>query len=170
MDFWLSFFYFWSNWADFLIWWCKCVLVSGTKVSSLNSSSFLLNFFLLTSFLLASFLGFLQPLKIIWSIWVSKNSSSSTEDTYWWLKKTPLPLPPKLLPLSLPPKTYFWDFCHLIWSRKLQKEARRKEFRRKEEELKLDTLVPENSTHLHHHIKTRPSSDSEAATMYKLKG
>ena len=36
---------------------------------------------------------------------------------------------------------------------KLQKEARRKEFRRKEEELRLDTLVPETSTHLHHHIK-----------------
>ena len=48
------------------------------------------------------------------------------------------PLPPQLLPLSLPPKTSFWDFCHLIWSRKLQKEARRKL-----EELKLNTLVPE---------------------------
>ena len=36
---------------------------------------------------------------------------------------------------------------------KLQKVARRKGFRRKEEELRLDTLVPETSTHLHHHIK-----------------
>ena len=36
---------------------------------------------------------------------------------------------------------------------RLQKEARRKEFRRKEEELRLDTLLPESSTHLHHHIK-----------------
>ena len=31
---------------------------------------------------------------------------------------------------------------------KLQKESRRKE-----EELRFDTLVPETSTHLHHHIK-----------------
>ena len=29
------------------------------------------------------------------------------------------------------------------------KEARRKEFRRKEEELSLETSVPETSTHLH---------------------
>ena len=37
---------------------------------------------------------------------------------------------------------------------KLQKEARRKE-----EELRLDTLVPETRTHLHHHIKKRAKSD-----------
>ena len=36
---------------------------------------------------------------------------------------------------------------------KLQKEARRKEFGRKEVDLSLDTLVPETNTHLHHHIK-----------------
>ena len=34
-----------------------------------------------------------------------------------------------------------------------RKEFERKEFRRKEEEVSLDTLVPETSTHLHHHIK-----------------
>ena len=44
---------------------------------------------------------------------------------------------------------------------KLQKEARRKEFRRKEEELKLGTLVPKNSTHLDHHIKISAQSDQK---------
>ena len=43
--------------------------------------------------------------------------------------------------------------------RKLQQEARRKELRRKEEELRLDTLFPETSTYLHHHIKKSAQSD-----------
>ena len=41
------------------------------------------------------------------------------------------------------------------------KEARRKEFRRKEEELRLDTSVPETGTHLHHHIKNWDKSVQE---------
>ena len=44
---------------------------------------------------------------------------------------------------------------------KLQQEATRKEFRRKEEELRLDNLVPETSTHLHHHIKKLAQSDQK---------
>ena len=35
----------------------------------------------------------------------------------------------------------------------LSKETRSKEFERKEEELRLDTLVAETSTHLHQHIE-----------------
>ena len=45
-----------------------CASFRNQKVSSLNSSSFLL----------ASFQGCLHPFKIIWSIWVSKNLISST--------------------------------------------------------------------------------------------
>ena len=40
--------------------------------------------------------------------------------------------------------------------------ARRKEFRRKEEELMLDTLVPETSTHLQHNIKKCRKADYAA--------
>ena len=51
---------------------------------------------------------------------------------------------------------------------KLQKEARRKKFRRKEEELRLDTLVPETSTHLHHHIKKNELNRTKAKKKKKI--
>ena len=45
------------------------------------------------------------------------------------------------------------DDREMILVTKPPKEARRKEFKRKKGELSLDILVPETSTHLHHHIK-----------------
>ena len=45
--------------------------------------------------------------------------------------------------------------------RNLSKEARRKDFRRKEEELRLDTLVTETSTVFHQLIKKGAKSDQK---------
>ena len=68
------------------------MLVLAAKVSGLNSTSFLLN-----SFLLASFGSFFHTIELLWSIWVSKNSSSSTQSLNGGFKG-PLLLPGLLLP------------------------------------------------------------------------
>ena len=77
--------YSWTDLAHFLIWWCKCVLVSGTKVSRLTSSSFLLNSFLPNSFLFASFGSFVTPYSYLGHMGVQKLVFFNTI-TCWWFQ------------------------------------------------------------------------------------
>ena len=78
----------------------------------------------------------------------------------------------KSLLLFLPPLVFFFIFGapkpsygQIFVLRRmlkdLSKETRSKEFRRKEEELRLDTLVAETSTHLHQHIEKSAQLDQK---------
>ena len=69
------------------------------------------------------------------------------------IKSLLLFLPPLVFSFLSSKSSYGHIFVLSSMRKHLLKEARSKEFRRQEEELRLDTLVAENSTHLHQYIE-----------------
>ena len=81
--------------------------------------------------------------------------------SYQSIKSLLLFLPPLVFSFLAPKPSYGHIFVLRSILKHLSKDSRSKEFRRQEEELRLDTLVAETSTHSHQHNEKLAQSDQK---------